>query len=254
MLPNLYMQPIRLLGKISIQPFGILVATAVIAGYLLAKRRARSAGLDPEVCADGMFWAILSAFIFAHLTSEIFYYPDEVKRNPITLIYFWRGLSSFGGFFGAFLGGTLYFRRKHVPVMEYAEAILFGFVPGWVIGRLGCTIVFDHPGIPTHFLFAMKDLSGVVRHNLGFYEMILALIQTGILYGLRNRRPFKGFHFGIMMVIYGPARFFLDFLRVADKTYLSLTPGQYFSVILFLLGTWFLLRGSSRGNRSSLRD
>ena len=246
MLPNLTIHPIRLFGGFAIQPFGMLVAAAVVTGFLLGKRRARATGLDPDLLADGMFWTALSAFIIAHLTSEIFYYPGDVARNPLTLLYFWRGLSSYGGFFGAFLGGVLYFRKKKVPVLKYAEAILFGFVPAWIIGRTGCTLVFDHPGVPSQFFLAMKDLSGVARHNLGFYEMLVAIAQTGILYRLKDYRPFDGFHFGIMMVIYGPIRFSLDFLRIADRTYLGLTPGQYFSVILFLIGARFLVKGFGR--------
>jgi prolipoprotein diacylglyceryltransferase len=43
--------------------------------------------------------------------------------------------------------------------------------------------------------------------------------------------------------MYAPVRFFLDSLRVSDPLYWGFTPGQYFSVALFLLGVFLLIRG-----------
>lgn len=243
MLPSLYIPPHKLFGVIPVHPFGVLVAIAVIVGFQLARRRARVTGLDPDLCADGMVWVVVIAFALAHLVSDILYYPDEVAKNPLTLLFFWRGLSSFGGFMGGALGVLIYFRWKKVSVVQYGEAIIFGLVPGWIIGRLGCTIVFDHPGNPTGFFLGMMDLSGVVRHNLGLYEMMLAGALTVVLYSLKNVRPFDGFHAALVMLLYAPFRFFMDSLRAADRTYLGYTPGQYFSALMFVLAMFWLVRG-----------
>jgi phosphatidylglycerol:prolipoprotein diacylglycerol transferase len=137
----------------------------------------------------------------------------------------------------------IYFRRKNVPTLPYVEAILFGFVPAWILGRLGCTIAFDHPGLPTTFFLGMADWAGVVRHNLGLYEMLYTVLLAAALYGLRNFRPFEGFHLVLIILLYSPVRFFLDTLRVADRRYWGYTPGQYFSVLLLALGVWLLVRG-----------
>lgn len=247
MLPSVYIPPYKLFGYIPIHPFGVLVAIAVIVGFHLGRRRATHIGLDPDIIADGMFWVVVAAFVMAHLVSDILYYPDEVRKNPLTLLAIWRGLSSFGGFIGGALGALLYFRWKKVSVLRYGEAIIFGLVPGWVIGRVGCTIVFDHPGRPTDFILGMADPSGVVRHNLGLYEMLLAVLLTVTLYSIRDKRPFDGFHPAVVMLIYAPARFFLDTLRVADATYFGLTPGQYFSALLMAVALVWIIWGFQRG-------
>ena len=39
-------------------------------------------------------------------------------------------------------------------------------------------------------------------------------------------------------MLYAPVRFFLDFLREADKTYDGLTPGHYSSLVTLGLGIW----------------
>jgi phosphatidylglycerol:prolipoprotein diacylglycerol transferase len=144
-----------------------------------------------------------------------------------------------------------------VSVIKYVDAIIFGFVPAWILGRMGCTVVFDHPGKHTDFFLGMayhksRVLGGVqyevgdVIHNLGLYEMLLAVVLTIILYSVKNIRPFDGFHPALMLLLYSPARFFFDTLRVEDRTYWGLTPGQYFAVGMVLLAIYLIVRGLQR--------
>lgn len=249
MLPSLYVPPYKLFGLIPIQPFGILVALALVLGYTLGRRRARLTGLDPQLCADGQVWIVVTGFAMAHWVSVIFYFPDRVIKNPLTLLAFWSGLSSFGGLIGAAVGAIVYFHRKKVSIIKYVDAIIFGFVPAWILGRMGCTVVFDHPGSQTNFFLGMMHHHDhIVRHNLGLYEMLLAVLLTIILYSLKNVRPFDGFHPALMLLLYSPARFFFDTLRETpihggDKRYFGLTPGQYFAVGMVLLAFVLIVRG-----------
>jgi phosphatidylglycerol:prolipoprotein diacylglycerol transferase len=180
------------------------------------------------------------------------YHPDLLVKNPLSLFMVWGGMSSFGGFFGGTAGALIYLKRKKVLLMPYSEVLLFGFVPAWILGRLGCTITFDHPGTPTDFFLGMADSAGVVRHNLGFYEMLWTIAITLVLYGLRNTRPFPGFHSVLVIFLYAPVRFAFDTLRVADPRYdpryFGMTPGQYFSIALFLLGVFLLFHGGRSSN------
>jgi phosphatidylglycerol:prolipoprotein diacylglycerol transferase len=252
MLPNLNIPSLRLFGPIEIHAFGVLVAVAVLLGFSLGKRRAANVGLDPNICASGMTWGVFAGFVFAHWVSAVFYFPERIADDPLYLLKFWDGISSFGGFIGGILGTYWYFRRMNVSFLDYTEAILFGLVPGWAVGRLGCTIAFDHPGLPTDFILGMMDEQGVVRHNLGLYEMVAALVLTGVLYLLKNVRPFRGFHCALVMVLYAPVRFLCDSLRIADKLYLGFTPGQYFSIIMALAAMGWIVVGlfHSRKHRS----
>jgi len=237
-----YIHTIKLFGFIPIQPFGILVGLAIVLGYYLGRRRARVVGLDPDLCADGEVWIVIGGFVMAHLVSVIFYFPERMK-NPLSLLTFWAGLSSFGGIIGAAITTYWYFKRRGVVVIQYVDAIVFGFVPAWILGRMGCTVVFDHPGLPTHFWLGMMYRDGVVRHNLGLYEMLFAVVLTIVLYALRNVRPFHGFHPAVMLLLYSPVRFYLDSLRILDKKYLGLTPGQYFAVGMVALALVLIYRG-----------
>ncbi|MCC6749916.1 MAG: prolipoprotein diacylglyceryl transferase [Deltaproteobacteria bacterium] len=225
---HLHFKP--LFGLLPIEPFGILVLIGVVVGYHLGKRRARLTGLDAELCADGMYWTAATGFVVAHLVSVIFYFPHRIRENPLVLLAVWSGLSSFGGFLGGILGAYYFFVIRHrVSLLKYADAIIFGLVPGWVFGRMGCTAVHDHPGLPTRFVLGVA-CGAVPRHDLGLYELLFTLVLTALLYGLRHVRPFHGFHPALILALYAPVRFLFDYLRTADVRYGGLTPGQYFAV------------------------
>lgn len=167
--------------------------------------------------------------------------------------------------------------RAPTAYAPYSDAMIYGFVPAWILGRMGCTIVFDHPGLPlTHPSVGLPSVVamaarvrtvwqrtpkglfrmglrpgwsakaswweiGVVMllshhkeglvHNLGLYEMLFAVLLTVVLIVLKRVRPFDGFHPTLVLYLYSPVRFVLDYLRIQDAKYLGLTPGQYFSLL-----------------------
>jgi len=243
MLPNLSIPSIKIIGPLKIHPFGAIVAVALIVGYHLTLRRARKTGLDTEIMGTTAIWAAISGFAISHFFWALFYNYHLVKENPLILLMIWRGISSYGGFFGGALGAWLCLRREKAPPYPYLEALLFGLVPAWAIARLGCTVAFDHPGRVTGFILGMADMKGIVRHNLGFYEMLWTIVLALGLYGLRNYRPFRGFSFAFIFLLYSSVRFYFDSLRVEDKLYWGLTPGQYFSAIVFAIGIYLALKG-----------
>jgi phosphatidylglycerol---prolipoprotein diacylglyceryl transferase len=237
-----YIHTYKLLGLIPIQPFGVLVGIALVVGYMLGRRRARLVGLDPQLCADGMVWIVVAGFVVAHLFSVIFYFPRRLLDRPWALLEIWAGLSSFGGFIGAAIGANLFFRKHKAPVMKYVDAIVFGFVPAWILGRAGCTLVHDHPGAPSNFFLAVNAPGGP-EHDLGLYEMLFAIVLTIVIYSLKKVRPFDGFHPAVMLLLYSPVRFLLDYLRRDDEKYFGLTPGQYAAIGMVLLAVWLIFHG-----------
>ncbi|MCL2725794.1 MAG: prolipoprotein diacylglyceryl transferase [Polyangiaceae bacterium] len=165
MIPYIHV-PDFALGPITLHPFGLLVALGVIIGTYLATRRARQRGLDLDKLNSFITWMLVGGFLGGHMLDEIFYHPDELLRRPWSLILLWEGLSSFGGFIGAFIGIVLWkyfeivptarkstfalprFRRRSVtmPILPLADLILSVFPVAWIFGRSGCAVVHDHPG------------------------------------------------------------------------------------------------------------
>jgi phosphatidylglycerol:prolipoprotein diacylglycerol transferase len=248
-IPFFTIEPIDIFG-LKLQPFGILVATGVLFGAHLVRRYAEKHKLDLDVIQTMTAWTVIPGFLGAHFFDLIFYHPENVAEDPLIIIKLWAGISSVGGMLGGLIGFSWYHhrvRKKPEDILRYSDAALYGIVPAWVFGRVGCTIVQDHPGAPSDFPLAMTFKDGVARHNLGFYEMLwLVVIATVIFIIARNykSRP-AGFIAALAPTMYGPGRFMLDFLRApkaegGDIRYLGLTPAHYVSIGFAAMGALLL--------------
>src|SRR5262249_5607057 len=98
------------LGGVPIHWFGVLVALGVIVGDRIVVAQGRRRGLDANDVRYLNARIVIGGFIVAHLVSVIFYYPERIKESPVVLINVFAGLSSFGGFLGAFLA-FMYFTK-----------------------------------------------------------------------------------------------------------------------------------------------
>jgi phosphatidylglycerol:prolipoprotein diacylglycerol transferase len=242
-------QPRLPIGPITIHAFGVMVAIAMIVGMRMVRRRAGADGLD-RLLADRMVtWILAGGFIGAHLVDRLVYFPDQTLQHPQTILFFWQGLSSFGGFLGAIVAAFLFFRRVPEAAAQrwrYLDCIAWGFPFGWIFGRTGCFLAFDHPGSPTHFFLSEVDREGIVRHNLGLDEALYTIVIAAIFFVLgRRARRAPGFYVGLLAVLYAPVRFMFDFLRIVDVRYFGLTPGQWGAIALVVVGV-LIVRRSAR--------
>jgi phosphatidylglycerol:prolipoprotein diacylglycerol transferase len=134
---------------------------------------------------------------------------------------------------------------------------------GWMLGRLGCFSAHDHPGTETSFFLGVKGMCPVAEgsyislkerllsqeacHDLGLYEAM----WSGAMFGwfwLKDKLPrHPGYFLGWMCLSYGPIRLIMDFYRhpAGDTRYFGLTPAQYGSVLVALIGVAILLRKRS---------
>ncbi|HYQ40360.1 MAG TPA: prolipoprotein diacylglyceryl transferase family protein [Polyangiaceae bacterium] len=258
-IPELTVIPKGLIGDFpsipfTIKPFGALVATGVYIGSVLATRQGRRLGLSDRVMASFIAWVVGVGFLGGHMLDVIFYYPGQVLRDPLSLIRVWEGLSSFGGFSGAIIGGFLWKWRYKADILPYADVIASSFPAAWVFGRTGCSVAHDHPGLPSDAWFAVQYPGGG-RFDLGLYEMLLTIpLALAFLWLRKKPRPW-GFYVGAITIAYAPVRFALDFLRVAepiaesgglvaavDPRYAGLTPAQWACFGLLAVGVYFFAR------------
>ena len=165
-------------------------------------------------------------------------------------------ISSYGGLFGGLIGFAIWTaRNRDVPRETWGEIGTMGLVIPWFFGRLGCASVHDHPGAlaPDWFLALEFPRTALLpagpRHDLGFYEAIWWGVILVTMLALDRKPRRRGFYMALIPLMYAPARFAFDFLRVpadlgGDARYAGLTPAQYFSVALFALGLYMAYRAS----------
>jgi len=262
MLPY-FAQPTWDIGPLSIHAFGLAVAAAFWFALATVQKRYQRLGLDLGVGARLGTWILLGGIAGAHLFSVLLYFPDKLRDDPWLILRVWEDISSFGGVLGG-LAGALAFFAIRTPDTErrtklaYLDAIAFTFPAALAIGRVGCTLAHDHPGIVTAFPLgisletdaAVNYLRGVYGavghqlphgarlmgfHDLGFYEFLFLTLVIVPLFIFWDRRPRpSGFYVAALPVLYLPGRFLLDILRVADARYIGLTPAQWVAALIMI--------------------
>ena len=284
MIPYFPQPGYHLFGPVTVHAFGAIVAVAVLTGWRMSVARARTKGLDTELFQDLLVYVVLSGFVVAHLYSVLAYFPREAMEDPLLLLKFWEDISSFGGFAGGLLGLWLFFRFKARDAdasarLRYLDVIAYVFPFAWAIGRLACTAAHDHPGTVTMFPLGISlkspeaqayiaffyreagrsadlpqpaALEKMAFHDLGWYEFLYmsCLMVPAFLALDRKPRP-PGFFPIAFLLLYVPARFFLDFLRIGDARYFGLTPGQYAGIAVFLAAICFMGGRDRKGRRTA---
>jgi len=204
------------LGKLPVVPdwlnihgFGVMAAIGLWLGGNMAMRKAQRDGLDPKIISEIIGWIVVGIFVGGHLGHLLFYEPKEFLRDPLIIFKVWDGLSSFGGFI-ACTGIVIWIvkskndtiRRENVkrkeagtplqpllPLLGYGDSLLYGLTLGFCLGRFGCFLAHDHPGIATDFWLGVYGICppqhtplcqsvGMACHDLGLYECIWAGIMT----------------------------------------------------------------------------
>jgi phosphatidylglycerol:prolipoprotein diacylglycerol transferase len=235
--------PFPIIGKLTIHAFGILVATGILVGLRLTKKRGRELGLVDEKVDSMVTWALVCGFLCAHLFDVFAYQQHPTPRdilNPVS------GFSSFGGFAGALVGLFAWCRYYKQPVMPYADSLAYGLATGWMFGRLGCFTAHDHPGRHTSFFLAVHYPDGP-RHDLGLDEALWAGAIALLFAWLRHRgKQPLGTYVSLLTIAYAPVRFGFDFLRATDvpepdARYFGLTPAQWGCILVLFAGIGLLV-------------
>jgi phosphatidylglycerol---prolipoprotein diacylglyceryl transferase len=240
------------IGKVAIHMFGVLVALGVIVGDRVVVMQGRPRGLDPHDVKYLNARIVIGGFIVAHLVSVIFYFPERILEDWKVLFNPFAGLSSFGGFLGAFLAFLYYTKKADIPRLPYADSVALGLSIGWIFGRTGCFSAHDHPGrhVSASFFLSVNYPDGP-RIDLGLYELLFTIAMTVVLFRYNRRARPPGRIIALAMLMYAPARFILDFLRETavsaaishpDKRFLALTPAQWACLATAALGVYIWRR------------
>ena len=273
-LPHWSFGPWEIAGPLAIHSFGLSVAVGLVLCFGLASwRTERKLGAPAEDVQNLGFYLVFIGWALSHVFNVILYEPEALLRDPLILFKVWTSISSYGGLMGGFIAFFIWhWRHPQYDRLAFMDLGAWSLPVPWFFGRIGCATVHDHPGhvategwlghlwadiqatfpsLPEIFPLAIQfdptKSPGVAgpRHDLGLYEAIWwAVLVFAVLWLDRKPRP-SGFYLAVLPLLYAPARFLLDFLRVppelgGDARYFGMTPAQYLSIVIFVAGLIYL--------------
>ena len=248
------------IGPLVIRWYGLLIATAVLIGTLLAAREARHRGEDPEELINTSVVALIAAFLGARLYYVLFNW-DYYRAEPWKILAIWEGgLAIHGGLLTGVLMGWLWARRKGLPIAIYLDIAAPSLALGQAIGRWGNFFNQEAYGTPTNLPWRLY-IDPAHRpphlaeyeffHPTFLYESLWDMAVFTLLYGGLRRRlgPYRGALFLSYLGLYSLGRFFIEGLRIDSLMFGSFRVAQIMSLLMILIsggGLGYLFSRSSR--------
>jgi len=257
------------IGSFPVNTYGVLLALAFLAALFVASRLGRRDGLPRERVFDLGLWMLLGGLVGSKILL-MFAEPEYAGnfRQLLSLDFLRSGGVWYGGFLGGLAAGLFLIRRYKLPFWKTLDAFAPGVALGQAVGRQGCFAAGCCWGKPTGLPWGVEFTErgheitgvplGVHLHPTQLYESFAALLIFLFLLWLHRRRRFDGQAIATYAVLYGLARFAIEFVRddprgdIAGLTSLThLSTSQLISLLVVAGGAIFLFTRWRRASRAS---
>jgi len=221
--------------NVDVMWYGILIASGVIIGTLLALRESRRIGFRDEDLIDLLIIAIPSAIVGARLYYVIFQF--EYYKDNITQIFNIRGggLAIHGGIIAAVIVGIIYCKIRKVNFWQLADIVAPSLILGQAIGRWGNFINQEAYGRATNLPWGII-VNGEKVHPTFLYESLWNVVVFFFLVWYRRKSGRKdGEVFILYGILYSVGRFFIEGLRTDSLMIGELRVAQFISIIIIVL-------------------
>jgi phosphatidylglycerol:prolipoprotein diacylglycerol transferase len=255
------------LGPFALRWYGVLIATAVLLGLLLAMALGRRRGIEPALIADLLPVLVLGAVIGARSYYVALEWRQYQAHWP-DVFAIWRGGIAIHG---ALLGGTLvtilFCRWRRQPFWPLLDVLVPAVALGQAIGRWGNFFNSEAFGSPTSLPWAViippanrptLFLDQASFHPTFLYESLWDLGVCAlllILFRLASRGRITmpaGAMSCVYLMAYSSGRVWIEALRLDPLCLFSQPPfcagglrmAQLVSLLLIVaggLGLWWLL-------------
>lgn len=242
------MHPILIeLGPLKIYSYGFMLALSFFGGIVLAGRRAERRGVSKEIIQDLSIILIILAVVGSR-TLYIVTHRDHY-HSIIDIVALWEGGATYyGGLLLALAGAFVYLRRKGLSFLKIADICAPSIALGIFFTRIGCFLSGCCFGSPTECPLGVVfppdspagyNFPGSAVHPAQLYSSFYGIVIFVVLLLFERRRYRDGALFALLCLLYGGARFTVDFFRYYDGSAMmteSLTVNQVMSIVLALLG------------------
>jgi phosphatidylglycerol:prolipoprotein diacylglycerol transferase len=234
------------LGPLQVHWYGVIIGVGIALALILAMREAERRGLQKDIFADLMLWAIPIAIISARIYYVIFEW-DYYSQNPGDIPKIWNGgIAIHGALIGSVLTAYVFAKKRGVSFWKLADIAAPSIILGQAIGRWGNFINQEaHGGEVTRaflenlhlpdFIINQMYINGTYYHPTFLYESVWNLLGFILLLLLRRVNLRRGEMFLSYVIWYSIGRFFVEGLRT-DSLMLTenLRMAQTISIALII--------------------
>ncbi|MFR3072495.1 MAG: prolipoprotein diacylglyceryl transferase [Paeniclostridium sp.] len=197
---------------IDVMWYGILMATGMILGTLIAIKEAKRVGIKEDYILDLAIIAIPAGLLCARLYYVLFNW-GYYSNNPSQILNFrGGGMAIHGALIGGVLAGYIFSRYKKLDFFKLADTVMLGMPLAQSIGRWGNFINQEAHGGPTNLPWGIM-VNGVKVHPTFLYESIWDFGIFVFLWIFRKKKSYEGKVIVLYAILYSLGRFFIEGLR-----------------------------------------
>ncbi len=218
------------LGPLKIHYYGVIIGIGVVLAVMVMTRRYERYGGDKDLAERVLMWAIGLGFLGARLAYVLPRFATVTADGLWHVFAIWEGgLALYGGLTTGFLVAVLMFRHYEGDTPAILDAAAIGIPLAQGIGRWGNYFNQELFGTPSDLPWAVEIAErfrpseyadSATFHPAFLYESLwnLAVVIPIVLWIERRFDLRKGNLFWIYVMLYGFARFMLEFIRTDRAT------------------------------------
>jgi len=267
--------PQLVLGPFTLRWYGLLIASAVVVGLVLARSLARRRGIDPTLVSDLLPVLVIGAILGARIYYVLLEWRHYRGQWGEIFAIWHGGIAIHGALIGGTLATVLFCRWRRQPFCPLLDVLMPAVALGQAIGRWGNFFNSEAFGLPTNLPWRLTipidrrppQFQGEATFhptflyeslwNLGVCALLLVLFRLASR-GRLELRP--GALSCVYLIAYSGGRFWIEGLRLDPLCLFSQPPfcggglrmAQLVSFLLVLaggFGLWWLY-----GRRQALPD
>ncbi len=214
------------IGRFFLPTYGLLVSLGVLIGLWISVRNSEKQGINPDHAWNLGILVVLCGILGA----KILYIVNDwstYAAHPSEIFSFATlqagGVFS-GGLIAGFAAAAWYIHRHRMPALATSDAFAPGLAFGHSLGRVGCFAAGCCYGKPTNHFWGVTFTNPVAHAITGtplgvsleptqLFESVVELANFFILMWLFKRKKFDGQVVAAYFILYGVARYFLEYLR-----------------------------------------
>jgi phosphatidylglycerol---prolipoprotein diacylglyceryl transferase len=251
------------LGFFQLRWYSLGYLFGILLGYWLLTKLIRKPGspMSREHADDMILYATLGIILGGRIGYILFYQPSMLAE-PASIFKLWEGgMSLHGGTLGTIFAIWLMARKYKLSFLRVCDYIACCIPFGLFLVRLANFANSELWGRTTEVSWGIIFPNGgdLPRHPSQLYEAgAEGLLMAAILWPLfwkTDARYKPGFLFGMAALIYGTARFCIEFVREPDQQLAhlveqtGLSMGQWLTVPMLIIGLYLVFTANGRRQR-----